>query len=51
MGESTGMWRCEVFAISDCLVMHVLQYPHDVDVHLLFCVDLDLHLPCSQGPV
>ena len=24
---------------------------HDVDVHLLFCFDLDLHLACSQGHV
>ena len=29
-------------------IMHVLQCPHDVDVHLLFCFDLDLHLTCSQ---
>ena len=27
--------------------MHVLQCPHDVDVHFLFC--FDLHLTCSQG--
>ena len=30
-------------------IMHVLHYPHDGDVHLLFCYDRDLHLTCSQG--
>ena len=33
------------------IIMHVLKGIHDVDVHLLFCVDLDLHLTCSQGHV
>ena len=28
------------------VIMHVLQYPHDVDVHFVFCFDLDLHLTC-----
>ena len=28
--------------------MHALQCQHDVDVHLLFCFDIDLHLACSQ---
>ena len=33
--------------------MHVLQCPHDVDVHLLlsFDLDLDLHITCFQGHV
>ena len=26
------------------IIMHALHYQHDVDVHLLFCVDLDLHI-------
>ena len=26
------------------IIMHVLQYPHDVDVHHLFCFDIDLYL-------
>ena len=30
------------------IIMHALQYQHDVDVHLLFCFDIDLHLICSQ---
>ena len=25
------------------IIMHALQCQHDLDVHLLFCVDLDLH--------
>ena len=33
------------------MIMHVLQYPHDVDVYLLFCFDLDFQLTCSQGHV
>ena len=33
------------------IIMYVLQYHHDVDVHLLFCFDLDLNLTCSQGHV
>ena len=27
--------------------MQTLQCSHDVDVHLLFCIDFDLHLICS----
>ena len=30
------------------IIMHALQCQHDVDVHLLFCFDIDLHLICSQ---
>ena len=26
------------------IIMHALQCQHDLDVHLLFCVDLDLHI-------
>ena len=33
------------------IIMHPLQYQHDVDVHLLFCFDLDLHITCSRGRV
>ena len=33
------------------IIMHALHNQHDVDVHLLFCSDLDLHLTCSQGCV
>ena len=33
------------------IIMHVFQCPHDVDVHLLFCFDLDIHLTCSQSHV
>ena len=32
------------------IIMHALQYQHDLDVHLLFCVDLDLHIT-SRGRV
>ena len=28
------------------IIINVFQYPHDVDVHLLFCFDLDLYLNC-----
>ena len=28
--------------------MHALPCQHDVDVHLLFCYDIDLRLTCSQ---
>ena len=28
------------------IIIHVLAYQHEVDVHLLFCFDLDLHLTC-----
>ena len=33
------------------IIMHQLHYQHDVDVHLLFCFDLDLHITCSRGRV
>ena len=33
------------------IIMYVLQCPHDVDVHLIFCFALDLHITCSQGRV
>ena len=29
------------------IIMHALQCQHDLDVHLLFCVDLDLHITSS----
>ena len=33
------------------IVMRALQCQHDVDVHLLFCFDLDLQITCSWGHV
>ena len=33
------------------IIMHALQYQHDIDVHLLFCFDLDIHITCSRGHV
>ena len=30
------------------IIMYALQCQHDVDVYLLFCFDIDLHLICSQ---
>ena len=33
------------------MIMHALQCQHDLDVHLLFCVDLDLHITSSRGCV
>ena len=33
------------------IIMHTLQCQHDLDVHLLFCVDLDLHIASSRGRV
>ena len=30
-------------------IMHALQCQHDLDVHLLFCFDLDLHITSSRG--
>ena len=33
------------------IIMHALQFQHDLDVHLLFCVDLDLHITSSRGRV
>ena len=31
------------------IIMHALYYQHDVDVHLLFCFDLELHITSSRG--
>ena len=31
------------------IIMHALHYQHDVDVHLLFCFDHDLHITSSRG--
>ena len=33
------------------IIMHALQCQHDLDVHLLFCIDLDLHITSSRGRV
>ena len=33
------------------IIMHALQCQHDVDVYLLFCFDLDLHITSSRGRV
>ena len=33
------------------IIMHALQCQHDIDVHLLFCVDLDLHITSYRGRV
>ena len=33
------------------IIMHALQWQHDIDVHLLFCFDLDLHITSSRGRV
>ena len=33
------------------IIMHALQCQHDVDVHLLFCFDLDLHITSCWGHV
>ena len=33
------------------IIMHALQCQHDLDVHLLFRVDLDLHITSSRGHV
>ena len=33
------------------IIMHALQCQHDLDVHLLFYFDLDLHIPSSWGCV
>ena len=33
------------------IIMHALQCQHDVDVHLLFYFDLDLHITSSRGHV
>ena len=33
------------------IIMHALQCQLDVDVHLLFCFDLDLHITSSRGRV
>ena len=33
------------------IIMHALQCQDDVDVHLLFCFEFDLHITSSQGHV
>ena len=33
------------------IIMHAVQCQNDLDVHLLFCVDLDLHITSSRGRV
>ena len=33
------------------IIMHALQCQHDLDVHLLFYFDLDLHITSSRGCV
>ena len=33
------------------IIMHELHCQHDVDVHLLFCFDLDLHITSSRDRV
>ena len=33
------------------IIIHALQCQHDIDVHLLFCVDLDLHMASYRGHV
>ena len=30
------------------IIMHALQCQHDLDVHLLFYFDLDLHMPLPE---
>ena len=35
---------------SETCILHVLQCLHDVDVHHIFCLDLDLHLTCIKRP-
>ena len=30
------------------IIMHALQCQHDIEVHLLFCVDLDLHITSPE---
>ena len=46
--RSDGQHSAKAMTVQQ-IIMHVLQFPHDVDVHLLFCVDISLHLTCSQG--
>ena len=29
------------------MTMHILQWPYNVDIHLLFCFYFDLHFTCS----
>ena len=29
------------------MTMHILQWPYNVDIHLLFCFHFDLHFTCS----
>ena len=33
------------------IIMQALQFQHDLDVHLLFCFDHDLHITSSRGHV
>ena len=33
------------------IIMHKLHFQHNIDVHLLFCFDLHLHITCSRGRV
>ena len=33
------------------IIMHALQCQHDLDVHLLFCVDINLHITSFRGCV
>ena len=33
------------------IIIYALQCQHDIDVHLLFCFDLDLHIPSFRGRV
>ena len=33
------------------IIMYALQWQHDLDVHILFCVDLDLQITSSRGRV
>ena len=53
------LWFCSSILTAVCAVpsksctfstcYHACIFPHDVDVHLLFCFDLDLHITCSHG--
>ena len=33
------------------IIMHELQWQHDLDVYLLFCFHIDLHIASSRGCV
>ena len=45
-----GMTGCPTMPFQQ-IIMHALQCQNDLDVHLLFCVDLDLHITSSRGHV